>query len=105
MRRGEVVRYPVFVVASLMLAGAQPAAAFTCKVTVKGDAVIIRTDNPYAKPATCTVSCRFNVPGGTASVDCTQQIPGRAKNWYVCLRPTGGNAYKFIGGIERCDKP
>ena len=54
------MRYPAIIAAILTLAGAQPAAAFTCTVTVKGDAVIIRTDNPYAKPATCTVSCRFN---------------------------------------------
>ena len=40
------MRYPVIIAAILTLAGAQPAAAFTCTVTVKGDAVIIRTDNP-----------------------------------------------------------
>ena len=51
------------------------------------------------------VSCRFTVPGGTASVDCSQEIPGKAKDWHVCLRSTGGKAYKFEGGIMRCDKP
>ena len=56
------MRIPVSIVALLALAGAAPAAAFTCTVTPKGDAVTVKIDNPYAKPTTCTVTCRFTVP-------------------------------------------
>jgi hypothetical protein len=99
------VRYPIFVVAILALAGTPAFAGFTCTVSPKGDAVVVKADNPYPKATTCMVSCRFTVPGGTASVDCSQEIPGKAKDWHVCLRSTGGKAYKFEGGIMRCDKP
>ena len=99
------MRPQVFVIAVAVLAGAPPAAAFTCALTPKGDAVIVKTDNPNAQPTSCTVTCRFKVRGGTETVDCTQEIPGGAKGWTVCLRPTGGKAYKFEGGIESCKKP
>ena len=59
----------------------------------------------YAQPTSCTVSRRFAGPGGPATVNCTQQIPGGAKNWYVCLRPTGGKALTFESGSETCKKP
>ena len=99
------MRHSVLLVAGLLLAGAQSAAAYTCTISLKGDAVIVKTDNPEAEPRSCTVTCRFAVPGGTQTVTCTQQIPGGAKNWYVCLRPTGGKAFgRLEEGSESCKK-
>jgi hypothetical protein len=99
------VRY-LSLTAILLIAGAQPAAAYTCTISPKGDTVIVKTDNPDAQSATCTITCRFAVPGGTETVTCTQKIPGGAEGWYVCLRPTGGKAYgQLEGGSESCAKP
>jgi hypothetical protein len=85
--------------AAASLAGAQPAAAYRCALSPKGDAVIVKTDNPGGAPKTCTVTCRFT----TVSFSCTQNIPAGARNWYVCLRPTGGKALGALqGGGEIC---
>ena len=107
--RGNAVLKKTLIAAAFALGtvclSAPPAAAFTCTISPAGDAVIVKTDNPYAQPTSCTVTCRLKGPGGTATVNCTQQIPGGAKNWYVCLRPTGGKAYTFESGSENCKKP
>ena len=85
--------------ALLLVAAAPPAAAYTCTVAPRGDAVIIKTDNPGAAPKICTVTCRFAL----ASFSCTQSIPAGAKNWYVCLRPTRGKSLGALqGGSETC---
>ena len=107
--RGNAVLKKTLIAAAFALGtvclSAPPAAAYTCTISPKGDAVIVKTDNPDMEPTTCTVTCRFAVPGGTATVNCTQNIPGGAKAWYVCLRPTGGKPYKFESGSESCTKP
>jgi hypothetical protein len=95
----------VFAVALVALADATPAAAFTCTVSPRGDTVIVKTDNPNAKPTSCTVTCRFKTRSGIATVNCTHEVPGGAKGWTVCLRATGGKAFTFEGGIESCKKP
>jgi hypothetical protein len=50
---------------------AQSAAAYTCTISPKGDAVTVKTGNPYAQSTTCTATCRFKVPDGIATVTCT----------------------------------
>jgi hypothetical protein len=90
----------------MTLAAASPAAAFTCKLSPDGTSVIVKTSNHNTQPASCTVTCRFAVPGGTASITCTQTIPAGAKDWYVCIRPAAGkNCGAPAGGDETCAKP
>jgi hypothetical protein len=90
----------------MTLAAASPAAAFTCKLSPDGTSVIVKTSNPNTQPASCTVTCRFAVPGGTASITCTRTIPAGAKDWYVCIRPAAGKNYGApAGGDETCAKP
>jgi hypothetical protein len=92
----------ILIFAILLLADAAPAAAYTCTISARGDAVIVKTDNPGSQPKTCTVTCRF----AAATVTCTQDIPAGAKGWYVCLRPTGGKDFgKLQSGSEACRKP
>ena len=100
------MRFVIAACAILLLAPAERAAAYICTISPKGDAVIVKTSNPYPQSTSCTVPCRFVVPDGIATVKCTQTVPGGAKDWYVCLRPTGGKAYgKLEGGSEDCQKP
>ncbi len=90
--------------AVLLVVASAPAAAYTCTVTPKGDAVVIKTDNPSSEPKRCTVSCRFAVEQGSETIDCTQQIPPGAKDWYVCLRPTNGKPFgELQSGHESCN--
>jgi hypothetical protein len=85
--------------AALVLLAAQPAAAVTCKLSPRGDSLLIKTSNPSAAPKTCTVTCRFAL----ARFSCTQNIPAGAKDWYVCVRPTRGkNLGALQGGSEVC---
>ena len=68
--------------------------------------MIVKTGNPDAQPKSCTVTCNFAVPGGVEPITCTQMIPGGAKDWYVCIRPTGGKALgAFESGSEKCEPP
>ena len=64
----------------MLLAAASPAAAFTCALSPDKMSVIVKTSNRNPQPASCTVTCRFAVPEGTASVTCTQTIPAGAKD-------------------------
>jgi hypothetical protein len=83
------------------IAFAPCATAYTCTISPKGDAVIVKTDNPGAEPLTCTVTCRF----AAATFNCTQTIPAGARNWYVCLRPTHGkNIGQLQDGSEACKR-
>jgi hypothetical protein len=85
--------------AAVLIAGAQPAAAYSCAISPHGDAVIIKTDNTDGAPKICTVTCRYV----TATFTCTQSIPGGAKGWFVCLRPSGGKVLGALqGGGETC---
>jgi hypothetical protein len=92
--------------AFFMLAATPAAQAFTCKLSPDGTSVIVKTGNPYPQPTSCTVNCRFKVPGGVETISCTQKIPGGAADWYVCLRPAAGKNYGALdGGDENCVKP
>lgn len=88
------------------LTAAPPAAAFTCTLSPDKTSVVVKTSNPNSQPTSCTVTCRFAVPEGTASISCTQTIPAGAKDWYVCVRPAAGKNYGApVGGDETCAKP
>jgi hypothetical protein len=89
-----------------VLAATSAASAFTCKLSPDGTSLIVKTGNPYPNEASCTVNCRFAVPGGIETVSCTQKIPGGAADWYVCVRPAAGKNYGALaGGDENCVKP
>jgi hypothetical protein len=51
-----------------------------------------------------TVDCRFVTPDGPLVMSCTQVIPGGTKDWYVCVRATGGRPLQASpdGGSEQC---
>jgi len=86
-------------VSALLALAAEPAAAVTCKLSPRGDSLLIKTSNASAAPKTCTVTCRFAL----ARFACTQNIPAGAKDWYVCVRPTRGkNIGALQGGSETC---
>jgi hypothetical protein len=94
------MRGSVFPLVFVTLAAASPAAAFTCALSPD------KTCNPNSQPASCTVTCRFAVPEGTASITCTEIIPAGAKDWYVWIRPAAGKNYGApAGGDETCAKP
>ena len=96
----------VFPLIFMTLAAASPAVAFTCTLSPDKTSVILKTSNPNSQAASCTVTCRFAVPEGTASITCTQTIPAGAKDWYVCIRPATGKSYGApAGGEEKCAKP
>jgi hypothetical protein len=100
------MRGNVFPLICMTLAATSPAAAFTCTLSPDKTSVIVKTSNPNSQPASCTVTCRFAVPGGTASITCTQTIPAGPKDWYVCIRPAAGKNYGApAGGEEKCAKP
>jgi hypothetical protein len=88
----------VFPLIFATLAAASPATAFKCTLSPDKTSVIVKTSNPNPEPALCTVTCRFTVPEGTASVTCTQTIPPGAKDWYVCTRPAAGKNYGAPAG-------
>ena len=84
----------------------QSVRAYSCAMSPARDAAIIKTDNSRDREATCKVECVFAGQDGPVTISCTQKIPAGAKNWYVCLRPTGGKAYgQLEGGSESCAKP
>ncbi len=87
----------------LLSMASSPAAAYICALSPKGDAIIVKTDNPSSEAKTCTVSCRFAVGQGSETITCTQQIPPGVQAWYVCLRPTNGKAFgRLESGSESC---
>jgi len=91
--------------AVLLSATASPAAAYTCAVTPAKDAVVVKTSNPDAQAKSCTVTCNFAVPGGVERITCTQTVPGGAKDWFLCIRPTGGKAFGALeSGQDSCAK-
>ena len=65
----------------------------------------MKTSNPNSQPASCTVTCRFAVPEGTASITCTQIIPAGAKDWSVLIPAAGKNYGAPADGDETCAKP
>ena len=79
-----------------------PASAYSCAMSPAKDAVIVKTDHTSDRAVTCKVNCAFKAAEGPVTISCAQQIPAGAKNWYVCLRPTGGKALEFVSGSESC---
>jgi hypothetical protein len=84
-----------------LLATPLPAQAYTCAVSPAKDSIIIKTDNPSDHPVTCRVDCTFKAADGPVKLSCAQEIPGGAKGWYVCVRPTD-KALEFVEGKESC---
>src|SRR5262245_48912888 len=96
----------VFPLILVTLAATSSAAAFTCTLSPDKTSVIWKTSKPKSQAASCTLTCRFAVPEGTASITCTQTIPAGAKDWYVSIRPATGKGYGApAGGEEKCAKP
>lgn len=86
-----------------MLAPAAPAVAYSCALSADSTIVVVKTGNPDPRPKLCTVSCRFLTPDGPLEFSCTQRIPGGVKEWYVCVRSTGGRDLgRFEDGNEEC---
>jgi hypothetical protein len=79
------------------------AAAYSCMLSPGRDSVIIKTDNPSPGWKMCTVACTFAVPEGYATITCWQSVPGGARAWEVCVRPTNGKAFGALAsGHEHC---
>ena len=79
-----------------------PAFAYSCALSPAKDAVIVKTDNASDRETTCKVECLFTSPDEPVTISCAQRIPAKKKDWYVCLRPTGGKALEFLRGSESC---
>jgi hypothetical protein len=86
----------------MTLAAASPAAAFTCKLSPDGTSVIVKTSNHNTQPASCTVTCRFAVPGGAASITCTQTIPAGATD---CTFASGRPPARITGHRPAVTRP
>jgi hypothetical protein len=89
---------------ALMLAAATPlpAAAYSCGLSPAKDAIIIKTDNTTGHALTCRVECTFTSPDGPVTIACARTVPPETRDWYVCLRATGGKALEFSDGAESC---
>jgi hypothetical protein len=92
------------VLIALMLAAAAPlpAWAYGCGLSRAKDAVIIKTDNASDNAMTCRVECTFKSPDGPVTISCVRKVPPHTKDWYVCLRSTGGRTLEFSDGTESC---
>jgi len=87
----------------MLLAAAPPqASAYSCGLSPARDAVIIKTDNASDRAMKCRVECTFNSPDGPVTIACVRQVPPATRDWYVCLRATGGKALEFADGAESC---
>ena len=78
----------VFPLMVMTLAAASPAAAFTCTLSPDKTSVIVKTSNPNLQPASCTVTCRFAVPGRHGEHHLHADDPGRREG-LVRLYPAG----------------
>jgi hypothetical protein len=87
-----------------MLLAAAPlqASAYSCGLSAARDAVIVKADNASDRAMRCRVECTFNSPDGPVTIACVRQVPPETKDWYVCLRPTGGKILEFSDGAESC---
>jgi hypothetical protein len=53
-----------------------------------------------------TACVQIVTPSGIESITCKQNVPGGAKDWYVCIRPAAGKSYGNVdSGNESCTKP
>jgi hypothetical protein len=81
-----------------------PMLAAICSISPKGDALIVKTDNPYHETAVCTVTCDLFKGGVRSTITCKQNIPPSAKNWYVCVRPLADATFKIGEATQSCAK-
>jgi hypothetical protein len=44
------------------------------------------------------------MPGGSASISCSNTVPANAKDHELCVKSTGGDKYTFREGSENCVK-
>jgi len=86
----------------VLAAAPLPAEAYSCGLSPAKDAVIIKTDNSSGRAMTCRVECTFTSPEGPITIACVRTVPPETKDWYVCLRATGGKAMEFAAGTESC---
>ena len=86
----------------LLAAAPLPAGAYSCGLSLARDAIIIKTDNAADHAMTCRVECTFNSPEGAVTIACVRRVPPHTRDWYICLRPTGGKALEFSDGAESC---
>jgi hypothetical protein len=86
----------------LLVLAPLPARAYSCELSPARDAIIIKTDNASDHAMTCRVECTFTSPDGPVTMACVREVPPDTRDWYVCLRPTGGKALEFAGGSESC---
>ena len=86
----------------VLAAAPLPAAAYSCGLSPAKDAVVIKTDNTSGRALTCRVECTFTSPDGPVTIACVRRVPPETKDWYICLRATGGKAMEFAEGSESC---
>jgi hypothetical protein len=86
----------------VLAAAPLPAEAYSCGLSPAKDAVIIKTDNASDHAMTCRVECTFASPDGPVTIACVRAVPPETKDWYICLRATGGKAMEFSDGTEIC---
>jgi len=89
--------------ATLLLAMAPlSAGAYSCALSPARDAIIIKTDNGSDHAMMCRVECTFTSPDGPVTIACVREVPPDTRDWYICLRPTGGKVLEFAAGGESC---
>ena len=103
MKSSDLGMRPSFLLAALLVTLPLPVQAYSCKVSPAKDSIIVKTDNASDRAVICKVDCTFNAPDGPVTISCSRQIPPGQKDWYVCLRPTGGKALEFAKGSESCN--
>ena len=94
----------LLLLAPVLVLGGGRAHAYSCTVSPDGKSVIVKVSNPAAFKKSCTVNCQFDMPGGSASVSCSDTVPAGATDHELCVKPTGGDKYTFSEGNERCVK-
>ena len=86
----------------VLAAAPLPAGAYSCGLSPARDAVVIKTDNTSGHAMTCRVECTFTSPDGPVTIACVRKVPPETRDWYICLRATGGKAMEFAEGTESC---
>jgi len=93
---------PILLAVLLLAVAPIPAGAYSCVLSPARDAIIIKTDNGSDHPKICRVECTFASPEGPVTVACVREVPPDTRDWYICLRPTGGRVLEFSDGTESC---
>ena len=66
--------------------------------------VVVKVTNPDNFVKSCIINCQFRMPGGSASISCSNSVPANAKDHELCVKSTGGDKYTFKEGDEQCWK-